>query len=281
MTEYPGVIPTIDTVTDDVDDVLAVQYNKLVVELLAVITELGTDPAGSATDVKTRLSKILSSGGFLQLLAATTLTISSGSATPTQNFHRFDTQGGGASDDLDTLTAMGEGWILIARIVDDGRNVVIKHNTGNILCPAAKDITLDTTADLALLIYDDVIDRWLVLASVSGAQLGANNVFTGNNTFSGGMKYKQNTVTTNTTLDASYMTVNVNAASAPVTITLPAAASAGDGTDYKIRKSDSSANSVTIDGNGSETINGATTHVLTAQYQSVILECDGSGWMVF
>jgi hypothetical protein len=45
-----------------------------------------------------------------------------------------------------------------------------------------------------------------------------------------------------------------------------------------IKKTDASANTVTIDGNDSEVINNATTYVLTAAYQSIDVVSDGSKW---
>jgi len=41
------------------------------------------------------------------------------------------------------------------------------------------------------------------------------------------------------------------------------------------------ANSVILDGNSSETINGATTATIDAQYTSLSLVCDGSNWHIF
>jgi hypothetical protein len=71
--------------------------------------------------------------------------------------------------------------------------------------------------------------------------------------------------------------VKVDASGGVRTVNLPAA-SGNSGLFYTILKSDSSANAVTIDGNASETINGSTTFLLTAQYQSVTLRCDGANW---
>ena len=70
-----------------------------------------------------------------------------------------------------------------------------------------------------------------------------------------------------------------DATSAAFTVTLPSVAA------YKyrqltIKKVDSSANAVTVDGNGSETIDGATTYALSAQYDSVTIYSDGSEWHV-
>jgi len=58
--EYPAAIP--DEVTDlpdrldDIDWIEAARYNEVKKELVAIMTELGTDPAGASTDVKTRLA---------------------------------------------------------------------------------------------------------------------------------------------------------------------------------------------------------------------------------
>lgn len=70
------------------------------------------------------------------------------------------------------------------------------------------------------------------------------------------------------------------APAASMTITLPAA-STMTGKSLTIIKTDSDlAKTVTIDGNASETINGATTYVLYTQYESVTIKCDGSNWFV-
>jgi hypothetical protein len=82
------------------------------------------------------------------------------------------------------------------------------------------------------------------------------------------------------TLADATKVISVSATAAARTVTLPAAASAGDGFAVTIKKSDSSANAVTIDGNGSETIDGAATHVLRGQYDWVTLRCDDSNWLV-
>jgi hypothetical protein len=85
--------------------------------------------------------------------------------------------------------------------------------------------------------------------------------------------------TTPVTLDVSGPSmVSVSASGGARTVNLPAA-SGNAGQFYTIIKNDSSANTVTIDANSTETINGALTFVLTAQYQSVVLRCDGSNWL--
>jgi|GEM_PF-4943119 len=64
------------------------------------------------------------------------------------------------------------------------------------------------------------------------------------------------------------------------TVTLPAAATV-TGSSISVKKTDVSANAVTVDGNASETLDGATTLSLSTQYEAVTLWSDGSNWWVF
>lgn len=62
------------------------------------------------------------------------------------------------------------------------------------------------------------------------------------------------------------------------TFTLLAAATAAAGFRIGVKKTDASVNKVTIDGSGSETIDGATTVDITAQYGVITIVCDGTSW---
>lgn len=86
------------------------------------------------------------------------------------------------------------------------------------------------------------------------------------------------TVTANTTLNRTHEVVLCNATSGAITITLPPAAT--DTRGYFIKKIDSSANAVTIDGDGAETIEGETTLVVSLQYDCPQLVSDGTEWWV-
>ena len=72
--------------------------------------------------------------------------------------------------------------------------------------------------------------------------------------------------------------VDDDTAGGAVTIDLPAAASNTD-IDYNVVKLGTTA-SVTLDGNASETINGATTHVLSSQWDAVWIVSDGTQWVI-
>lgn len=95
----------------------------------------------------------------------------------------------------------------------------------------------------------------------------------------GGIQLNLVTKTGAYTATASDYTILCNAVGGAFTITLPAAAS-HTGRIYNIKKIDSSANAVTVDGNGGETIDGGVTAILTVQYESITIQSDGSNWHI-
>ena len=279
MSDYPGALDSWTDKTDGVDSYLAAHINDLQNAVEAVQTELGTDPAGSADDLKTRLAMALSDAGILQFADATTLTISAGGVTVTQNYHKIATEGAAASDDLDTITGGADGLILFLKTNDSAKDVVIKHNTGNILCSGGGDLTLGTNYDVVVLLYDGTLSKFVAWAMTAGGQLGATNTWTAPNYFSSGMRFKVHALSTDTTITNAYYMCDVDASGGAVTITLPTAS--GDiGRTFILRKNDASANAVTIDGYSSETINGSSTLPITVQYTSYTIMSDGTNWMV-
>lgn len=85
------------------------------------------------------------------------------------------------------------------------------------------------------------------------------------------------TITGATTLDDSHYTVRCDATSAGFTVTLPAAASCS-GRIYNIKKVDGTSNIVTIDANGSETIDGDATIPLESQGDCLSIQSNGTSW---
>lgn len=79
--------------------------------------------------------------------------------------------------------------------------------------------------------------------------------------------------------DGDDVTVLMDATGAARTVTLYTAVG-NIGRRVIAKKTDSSTNAVTIDGNGSETIDGALTLTLSLQYEAAILESDGANWQV-
>lgn len=109
--------------------------------------------------------------------AATELTISSGSVTPTRTLHTIDTEASAASDDLTNITAGTSGQLLVFRAEHTDRTVVVK-STGNILTGGA-DITLDSTSKFLFFIYDSVLAKWTVVGGTSGVNSAALDGLTG------------------------------------------------------------------------------------------------------
>lgn len=70
-----------------------------------------------------------------------------------------------------------------------------------------------------------------------------------------------------------------NATSGAIVYTLPTAIG-NDGLTFYFKKTDSSVNTVTIDGSGVETIDGETTKILYSQYDSLKIVSDGTNWIV-
>lgn len=95
----------------------------------------------------------------------------------------------------------------------------------------------------------------------------------------GGLSANIATITSTTTLGVNNFTVLCDATAGAVTVNLPAVSGIA-GRIYNVKKIDSSGNACTLDGNSSETIDGTTTRALSAQYQSVQIQTDGTAWWV-
>jgi len=94
-----------------------------------------------------------------------------------------------------------------------------------------------------------------------------------------GYLFPTSSVTADYTATVNDSFIPVDATSAAVTVTLKPAAEAKS-KRLTVKKIDSSINTVTVDGNGSETIDGATTAVITSQYDSICLMSDGTEWWI-
>jgi hypothetical protein len=85
------------------------------------------------------------------------------------------------------------------------------------------------------------------------------------------------TKTANYSIVAGDYTIRGNAVGGAFTVTLPVVAAA-QGQVYNIKKIDSSINAVTVKGNGSDTIDGSNTQVITRQYDSLTVQSNGTSW---
>jgi hypothetical protein len=82
-----------------------------------------------------------------------------------------------------------------------------------------------------------------------------------------------------TTTGSAKLLYDCDLTSAAFAANLPAAATA-TGLHVAFKKTDVSANALTITPNGSEKIDGAATQTLSAQYAYMVLVCDGTGWAI-
>jgi hypothetical protein len=80
------------------------------------------------------------------------------------------------------------------------------------------------------------------------------------------------------TLDKNNHVVLCDATSNNITINLPAAP-ISKGLQYHVKKIDSTANTVTVDGNGSQ-IDGELTVLLGSKYQGISIVSDGNNWYI-
>jgi hypothetical protein len=71
----------------------------------------------------------------------------------------------------------------------------------------------------------------------------------------------------------------VDATAGNLTQTLPDAV-LYEGKKYYIKKIDVSTNTVTIDGNGAQTIDSSLTAVITTQYEAIMIVAFGGSWWI-
>lgn len=92
----------------------------------------------------------------------------------------------------------------------------------------------------------------------------------------GGLRLSHRAITSTTTLDVTtdYM---INVTSGTFTVNLPTAVG-NTGTVFIIKNS--GVGTVTVDADGTETIDGALTYPLSTQYQSVTIISNGSNWLI-
>lgn len=94
----------------------------------------------------------------------------------------------------------------------------------------------------------------------------------------GSMSQKVTAITSSTTLDAADNTVVCQNTTA-ITISLPAVSTC-EGRVYTIKKDMSSTNNVTIDADGSETIDGAATYTLSDVQGALSIASNGTEWKI-
>lgn len=170
-----------------------------------------------------------------------------------------DATGGDVTITMPTALAAGDGGFLAIQNVGASGSVVINKSGGD---------TINGGSSIRLRAKDDAVD--LV---ADGAAVWTGNV-------TADFRTNASSKTTSYTVLQSDLgrIIPVNATSGALTVNLPPAATVGSGFWVMVQKTDSSANAVTLDGNSTETINGATTYALQSQWDIVGVQSDGSNW---
>ena len=107
---------------------------------------------------------------------------------------------------------------------------------------------------------------------LEGDQYISGNMEIGGTFLADGIHFNVTAVSSSTTLT---LNDDIVVCSAEATLTLPAVSTA-EGKIYLII-SDTS-DTITIDGNGAETVDGSATQTLTSQYTAYLVVCNGSEW---
>ncbi len=155
-----------------------------------------------------------------------------------------------------------------------GGGGVLNNFTSNVNPAASDDDTLGYSA--GSLWYNTIdLTLWLCFDANTGAA-NWNNIWG----YASTPTLAVNTATSTTyTADVTSYFIKVDATSNNVTVELPPAASVF-GRQYVIKRIDSSGNTVTLDPDSGETIDGASNYVLAAQYNGAIIFSDGTEWWV-
>jgi hypothetical protein len=135
-----------------------------------VLGRIGSDPTiynGGQVWFRTDTLKFRGNDGNTSLSFAfdgdgTEKTIASGVITITSPYHRVDTEGDAASDDLTTINGGTMGQFLTLRAENGARDVVVKDGTGNLQLEG--DMTLNNVQDTITMIYDSNLTAWLEVA---------------------------------------------------------------------------------------------------------------------
>lgn len=94
-----------------------------------------------------------------------------------------------------------------------------------------------------------------------------------------GYIYSVTTTSSNLTLTSDNDIVLVNASSSSLTIALPSATTVS-GKAFTVKKIDSSSNTVTVQPQTGQTIDGSSSKILSVQYEFLTIVSDGSNWHI-
>jgi len=149
---------------------------------------------------------------------------------------------------------------------------------------ASGSVTFAGTGSVSSLVATGSISGSSTFQAVGATVLGSSLGVSGSTTFAGGITHNRAAITaaTYTILVTDYY-IGADTTSNVITLTLPAAATAGSGKTYVVKDEggNSAVNGITIDGAGSETIDGVASTSIVSPYGALNLYTDGVGWFIY
>lgn len=146
-----------------------------------------------------------------------------------------------------------------------------------------KEILLKAAAPVGINPDAGYIFKWIELSGIEYIYKGKNSAGTVFNIGTTGSSSGMNKGIVEKAVDyiavVTDHTILVDATGANRTITLPPVTGNG-GTIFNIKKIDSSANTVSIEADGAEVIDNELNILITQQYTSITVQCDGSKWWI-
>lgn len=130
---------------------IAVDTSNLIDGTNADVNDVLVPLANLKTAIENTLNGLQEFEKF-SLGSAVEVTISGGVIAYTNSYHKVDTEGNAAIDDLTTISGGSAGKTLWLRLENASRQVVLKHGTGNIFLSGSEDVTLETTATVVHLL---------------------------------------------------------------------------------------------------------------------------------
>lgn len=184
----------------------------------------------------------------------------------------FDNGSGNVSNETNGVNFVGSGTSSITGVLMENNNIFNRQGVTD----QDYAIRVNHASDNNLMIRFTIKNNDLTGNAISALSLGNHDNFIVRN--NRGVD-RVTALSTNTTLNHVHDIVTMDATGGNRTLTLRPAARMKD-TVYFVKKIDSSGNTVTIDGNSTETIDGAETKVLSNQWEVTQIISDGTRWYV-
>ena len=184
---YPGALDTNSTLEVDGSTLARADVpNDIAAAIVAIQTELGTDPAGTKTDVKTFLQTDHQTDGSHWRRSAKT---DSYTVTTSDNMTLFEasTSGGSITFTLPSLSSATDNFILAFKKTHASNNMILDANSSETIDGATTQTY--TSDDDYVMIWSNGTDNWMIVSDPGGIsnvvedttpQLGGNLDVNGN-----------------------------------------------------------------------------------------------------